>query len=183
MIQAATTNYNTKLFCEIWSEYSGFESDYQNVGIPTKISLNSLRTLYYLLYARFGNTPIANYDENQFKYKVFGIIFSSGPAWEKRVEIQDRLRELTEDEILAGSKAIYNHAQNPASEPTDHSTEELNYINDQNVTKFKKAKLDAYGQLWELLSTDVTSSFINQFAVCFKKFAQPERPVLYESED
>ena len=57
--------YDTKLMTEVWSQASEFLNDYQNIGIPTTISNQNATTLYYLLYARYGNTPIANYDENQ----------------------------------------------------------------------------------------------------------------------
>lgn len=84
--------YDTKLMTEIWDEASDFLYDYQNVGIPTTISTQNATTLYYLLYARYGNTPIANYDENQWKYKVFSVIFQYGPTWEKRLSMQETLR-------------------------------------------------------------------------------------------
>ena len=72
--------YDTKLMTEVWSQASEFLTDYQNAGIPTTISNQNATTLYYLLYARYGNTPIANYDENQWKYKMFSIIFQYGPT-------------------------------------------------------------------------------------------------------
>ena len=72
--------YDTKLMTEVWSSASDFLTDYQAAGIPTTISTANATTLYYLLYARYGNTPIANYDENQWKYKMFSIIFQYGPT-------------------------------------------------------------------------------------------------------
>lgn len=98
--------YDTKLFTEIWDTAAEFVADYQTVGIPTTISTASAQTLYYLLYARYGNTPIANLDEEQFKYKIFSVIFQYGPTWEKRLSIQGILRnmslsDLTDDGSLA----------------------------------------------------------------------------------
>lgn len=72
--------YDTKLMTEIWEEAEDFVYDYKHVGIPTTISDANATTLFYLLYARYGNNPIANYDENQFKYKMFSIIFQYGPT-------------------------------------------------------------------------------------------------------
>ena len=92
--------YNTKLFCEIYESVSDFTYDYQHIGIPTSISVASAQTLYYLLYARYANNPIANLDEEQFKYKLFAVVFQYGPTWEKRLDIQSKLRALSEDEIL-----------------------------------------------------------------------------------
>lgn len=139
--------YDTKLFNEIWESVNDFCYDYQHVGIPTTISVQSAMTLYYLLYAKYANNPLANYDENQFKYKVFSIIYSYGPTWEKKLAIQTRLRSLSEDDLLKGSKAIYNTALNPSDAPGTGTLEELDYINSQNTTNYKRSVMEAYGQL------------------------------------
>ena len=176
--------YDTKLFTEIWEEVNDFIYDYQHVGIPTSIAVGtSAVTLYYLLYAKYGNSPIANYDEEQFKYKIFSTIFMYGPSWEKRLDIQKKLRELTDDEIATGTKAIYNNALNPSTAPSTGSLDELTYINSQNTTNYKKSKMDAYAQLWDLLETDVTAEFLNKFKGCFKQFVKPERTWIYVTED
>lgn len=171
--------YDTKLFNQIWEEVNDFVYDYNNIGIPRTISAASASTLYYLLYAKYGNSPIANLDEEQFKYKVFSTIFMYGPTWEKRLDIQQKLRSLTDAEIATGTKAIYNNAMNPGTAPSTGSLDELTYINSQNTTNYKKSKMDAYAQLWDLLETDVTAEFINRFRVCFKQFVKPERTWIY----
>lgn len=175
--------YSTELFTDIWEAVEDFMEDYQNVGIPTSISTASAQTLYYLLYAKYGNNPIANRDINQFKYKVFATIYEYGPTWEKRLAIQKKLRELSDDDLVKGSKAIYNSALNPSTAPSTATLEELEYINSQNTTNYKKSKMEAYAQLWDLLDTDVTTEFINRFRVCFKQFVAPERPLVYVTED
>ena len=178
--------YDTKLFTEIWEDKDEFLADYNSAGIPTTISTSNATTLYYLLYAKYGNNPIANRDITQFKYKVLSIIFEYGPTWEKRMSIQQSLRNLTEDDIIKGARAIYNSALNPGTAPSTASLEELTYINQQNTTNYKKSKMEAYAQLWELLTTDVTSAFVSKFKVCFKQFVRPEKPVIYvtvEEED
>lgn len=174
--------YDTKLFNEIWEDVTSFTSDYNSIGIPTTISAQSITTLYYLLYARYGNNPIANYDEEQFKYKIFSVIWQYGPTWEKRIEIQQKLRGLTEDDIIKGSKAIYNTALNPSTAPSTATLDELSYINSQNTTNYKKSKMDAYSQLWELLSTDVTAEFLSKFKGCFKQFVKPEKTWIYVTD-
>ena len=122
--------YDTKLMTEVWSDASGFLADYQNVGIPTTISNQNATTLYYLLYARYGNTPIANYDENQWKYKMFSVIFQYGPTWEKRLDIQTTLRGLQiADLIDNGSyRALSSQSGSETSSKTgsDNNTRTLN---------------------------------------------------------
>lgn len=174
--------FDTKLFSEIWEDKDAFLSDYGDVGIPTTISSTNATTLYYLLYSRYGNSPIANFDEEQFKYKVFATIFQYGPTWEKRLAIQQSLRGLSDADLLQGAKAIYNHAFNPGQAPTTSSLTELDFINDQNTTNYKKSKMEAYAQLWDLLAVDVTGEFLNKFQKCFKQFVQPERTFIYVTE-
>ena len=55
--------YSTKKFTDIYETLNDFIYDYNNIGIPKIISVENCTTLYYLLYAKFGNSPIANYDE------------------------------------------------------------------------------------------------------------------------
>lgn len=175
--------YDTKLFCDFYETVNDFCYDYQNIGIPTTISVNNAMTLWYLLYAKFGNSPIANLDEHQFKYKLFSTIFMYGPAWEKRLDIQDKIRKLSADDLLQGAKAIHNHALNPETDPSTLAPDELPYINEQNTTQYKKSKMDAYGQLWSLISTDVTAEFLAKFNDCFKKFVKPANPLIYVTDE
>ena len=122
--------YDTKLMTEVWSQASEFLTDYQNAGIPTTISNQNATTLYYLLYARYGNTPIANYDENQWKYKMFSIIFQYGPTWEKRLSIQDTLRGLQISDLVDNGSfhELFSHSASETSSKTgsDNNTRTLN---------------------------------------------------------
>lgn len=175
--------YNTQLFTDIYGEVNDFVYDYNNCGIPGLIKAESVATLYYLLYARFGNSPIANMDVNQFKYKVFGLIWQYGPSWEKRLDIQTKLRAISDADLLKGAKAIYNHALNPEVSPSTGALTELDYINEQNTTNYQKSKMDAYTQLWNLLATDVTEEFINRFNPLFNRFVKPVKHPLYVTEE
>ena len=176
--------YSTKLFTEIWDDVTKFTNDYKGSHLydyvaatqSTPAQLNNSLTdaniskLYYLLYARYGNNPIANLDENQFKYKVYSIIFEYGPTWQKQLDIQNKLRNLSDEDIEKGQFAIYNQAYHDATAPSTNTTEELEFINNQNTSRMKKGKLNAYSDLLLLLKTDVTKSFIDRFANLFKKF-------------
>lgn len=182
--------YDTKLFCEIFEDAETFSTAYKDSGLydattghlNNSLSDTNINILYYLLYAKYANNPIANYDENQFKYKLWAIIFQYGPAWAKKLDIQNKVRELTDDEIRLGSKAIYNHAFNPSTDPSTASLEELTAINEQNTTNFKKSKLDGYMGLWQLVVSDVTNEFLKKFEKLFKQFVTPERTWIYVQE-
>lgn len=178
--------YSTVLFTDVWESADDFKADFTAspfVGAISASAPDNVTLLYYLLYARYANNPLANYDTDQFKYKVYSIIFQYGPTWQKKLDIQAKLRALTDDELLAGSKAIYNSAVNPSTEPSTGTLEELEYINAQNTTNYKRGKLEGYGTLWELLNTDVTGAFLNKFKVCFKQFVRPEVRFIYETDE
>lgn len=182
--------YSTETFTDIWDNVEDFKSDLadspfdgcikdgSNSGDPDNVSL-----VFYLLYARYGNNPIANLDITQWKFKIFSTMFQYGPSWEKRLDIQNTLRGLSEADLLAGNKAIYNNALNPSTTPSTSSLTELTYINSQNTTNYKKSKMEAYAQLWDLISTDVTEDFLLKFRKCFKLFVSDERPILFVQDN
>ena len=180
-------SYRTRTFAEIFPTFEEFQDAWaatqfceailpsvqtDDPGIDTKLT-------YVMLYARYGNSHIAFSDENQFKYNIFNAMFMYGPTWSKRLQIQKRLRALKSEEIEAGATTIYNHAQNPNTVPSTQTTAELNYINDQNVQKHKRNKLDAYANLMALLDTDVSEEFINKFRKFFIQIIAPDAPLLY----
>ena len=175
-------SYRQKRFTDVYESVEDFLADYKDCGIPTTINDNSAQTLFYLLYGSYGNDVVASSDINRFKYKLFSIIFQYAPNWEKQLEIQNKLRGLTEDDIRLGSRQIYNTAQNPSTEPSTDTTDELQYINNQNVTKNQRGVLEGYATLLSLLRTDVTQEFLNRFRKLFLTIVQPEEPLLYITE-
>ena len=185
--------YSTNIFTDIYDDVDEFVYDFKHVGIPYQytvgtttyqtISDTNIQALYYLLYARYGNSPLANRDITQFKYKLFSIIYQYGPSWQKELEVQRKLLNLSEDDIRLGSKAIYNQALNPQTEPSTAALQELTFINQQNTTNYKKSPLEGYAILLDLLKKDVTEDFIKRFSKCFKTFVSNERPIIYVTEE
>lgn len=169
-------------FTDIWSTSTKFAADLKNSPLAILPDSTAIK-LYYLLYARFGNSHIASFDVEQFKYKIYSTIFMYGPTWAKRLEIQQKLRELTEADLMTGGKAIYNHAYNPGTEPSTATLEELTAINDQNTTNYKKSKMEGYSLLLALLETDITKEFLDKFRPFFITVVEPEETLLYEMED
>lgn len=172
-------NFRTRKFCDIWPSANQFMNDFKDSKITVDLSDENINNIYYLLYSRYGNSTLANFDENQFKYGVWSIIFEYGPTWQKRLELQKAIRNLTEKELLEGNKTIQNHAFNPSSEPTTATLEEINYINDQQTTNFKRSKLSAYQMQWSMLETNVTKQFLDKFRDLFLRIVQPYSPLYY----
>ena len=176
--------YFTPTFSEMFPSYEDFYAEWlespfahQEINqIPDKY----LALGYYLLLARYGNSSIASRDDVQFKLKTFSIFFTHGPAWVRRLEIQDKIHNLTEEEIISGSKVINNQALNPGTEP---STEELAAINAQNTSKRKKSLLEGYSSLLGLIKTDVCADFVNEFKRLFITVVQPNTPLWYITKE
>lgn len=176
-------SYWTKKFTDIYGDFNSFNTDYEyfsNIGLNANFTgSNTVQTLYYLLVARYGNSCIANMDENQFKLKLFSTIFQYGPTWEKRLSIQDDLRKLTLDDLQLGTTQIHNHSYNPGTAPTTQTLDELKTIDDQNVVKYKKSKMDSYANLMALLEKDVTEEFMGRFKKLFLYIVAGQKPLWY----
>ena len=180
-------DYATKTFSEVYDSYEKFKEDY-DYFMPlicgyTPLTEANARATFYLLFARYGNNPIVNYDVTQFKMKLMTVICTYGPVWEKKKAIQKSLRDLTETDLLQGAKQIYNHAFNPSTEPSTQQLEELTHINDQNVTNNKKSKMEAYSILWANLHVDSTDEYLNKFKNCFSRFVGDQCPILFDVEE
>jgi hypothetical protein len=178
-------NFINFTFSDVFSNADEFKAEYETSMLASSISKikpESVDILYYLLYARYGNSVVASFDENQFKYKVFSIIFQYGPSWERRLEAQKVIRELSEEDIIKGTKRINNKSYNPSTAPTTDTLEELTTINEQYTDGWKKSKLEGYASLLALLDTDVTEEFISKFKKLFITIVEPNLPLWYETE-
>ena len=180
--------YDTQTFQEVYNDYESFKKDYDQLitkvsgGVQT-LKVDNVKATFYLLYARYGNNPIVNFDVTQFKMKLMAVIATYGPVWERKKAIQKDLRDLTDAELLQGAKQIYNHAFNPSTEPSTSQLEELTHINDQNTTNNKKSKMEAYSILWANLHVDATDEYMNKFKNCFSRFVGDQHPMIFVEED
>lgn len=177
--------YETMLFSDIFPSQEDFISllNASNFAPMTNFLEDDNKTLlYYLLYAEYGNTPIANRSVNQFNIKLITTIFKYGPTWQKNLEMQKKLRDLTDEELMTGSKMIYNMAANNNGLPTTDTSDEVPYLYSQNVNKNKRGKLEAYDFLNDLLKADVSSVFIKKFKDLFVSFVVPPCTDIFVSE-
>lgn len=163
-----------------WDNVDDFKSDYK--GSPlynNELTDASIILTYYLLYARYGNSTIASSDYHQFKMKLYAIIWQFGPAWQKKLELQKEVRELTLAQALDGTEHITNHALNPENTPATNAYDPLTYINEQTATKVKRGEADALSLILELLDNDVTEEYIRKFRYLFLTVVGPEMPLWY----
>lgn len=179
-------------FSELWSTQEDFVNSYKEVGFPqtfeggTYVSDDDLKLIWLLLIGRFADSTIKPFNTyGAFQVRFMSRVWQHAPAWKKKLDIQNKLRSLSLEEgsdIYKGSSAIYNSALNPSTTPGTNTNEELNFINQQNVTKYKKSKLEGLAILSDLLKNDVTEQFLRRFDDFFKTIIYTGRTLIYETE-
>lgn len=140
----------------------------------------NMTTLYYLLWARYASNHIRSDYPQQWKMKMMMTVFEYGPTWSKRLEIQDKMRSLSDDEIQKGTIMTYNTAMNPDGAPTTETWESLKGINSQNKNLYQRGLLDSYAYIDQILKTDVTREFVEKFKKFFDIMASPGMKLEYD---
>lgn len=181
-------SYRQRKFSDIWKEADKFLEEYKASGLyaaNNKVSDDGITTIYYLLYSNYGGSTIASSNEQQFKYQIFTTIYQYGPTWEQKIDLQNKIRNLTEEELEMGTLTVYNKALNPGSKPAavagTTSPDVLQYINEQNSSYAKKNKLSKYLEQYSMLDDDVTGEFCTKFKKFFLQIVLPERPLYYDN--
>lgn len=184
----------TQTFADIYPDSDTFLKEYNATSetfknpFPDVFSGDASKVviLWSLLTSRYMNSSISNYDETQFKYRLFSIIWQFAPAWQKKLDIQEKLRNLTDDEIITGSKTISDHAFNPSTEVEGGPNPDsgiIETINEQNKVRLVKSKLEGYSILWDILKNDVTNDFLAKFKTLFTVIVEPTTKLLYEGDE
>ena len=181
--QQLFTQQYTQTLSNIYPTFEDFSEDYQNLGIPQRLKdVAFLETIYVLLMGEYANSSIMALSEEQFRLRLFTLIMSYGPQYERELGLQNTLLNMSDEELQVSSKAIYNSSFNPSEAPTTDTLDELTTINQQNVTKHKRSKLDAYAMLMDLLDADLTKNFIKRFDHLFVRILRTNQPLFYTTE-
>lgn len=185
-------SFDNITFSELWSTKESFVADFKTVGFPQTFSGGNyvtdddLKLIWLLLIGRFADSTIKPYNTfGAFKVRFMSRVWQYAPAWKKELDIQNKLRSMSLEDgspIYDGSKAIYNNAMNPGTQPGTGTDNELNFINSQNVTKHKKSKLEGLAILSDLMKNDVTEAFLRRFDDLFRTIVYTGRDLLYETQ-
>lgn len=107
--------YKDLEFTDVWNNVDDFVKDYKDAdGGLNVLPDEAVKLTFYLLFANYGSSHINTTFLTQWKYKVFSKMFSLGPTWYRRLEVQKMLRELdlNDPELFKTAKSIYNNASN-----------------------------------------------------------------------
>lgn len=173
--------HRTRKFREIFKDAGEFFTEYTNYGLGGFLNDETVTTLYKLLWARRANDAIWSTDEDQFKAKLFSIIFEFGGVFEKKLEIVNRIQRMTDEELERGTVQVFNNAQNPSTTPLTQEFEQLKKINAQTAQIVKRSKLDYLMMQTAAMKNDFIEVFLKRFDKLFNPFPA-EDALLYTIE-
>ena len=181
MFELLAPEYENLCFDEVFHSGEEFKDKIRDTGLITELEITDafLKLLFGMLYARHGTDPIKMSNEAQWVFKVALTTKAYAPTYLKKDDIQKKLRALDLDELREGYKNVFNHAVNPSTKPSTENTDELPYINDQNVNKGKRGKADAYAYLWDILDANLTEEFLRKYDKLFSIVASTTNRVVY----
>lgn len=182
-------NYRTRTFGQIFPDLTTFKNFFTGCPIPNRLLTGTpyanytIDAIYALLVSEFFGAHIAHSSEDWFKLRVMQIIFEYGPTWQREMVLQDKLMNATDADLRAGAYSLHNHALHPSTSPSTGTDEELTYIDDQNVNKWKKDYVRSFTDGSAALDDSATRRFINHFKKLFIKFIVPDGNIYYEEEE
>lgn len=169
---------NQRTFFDIYNNEDDFLNDLKNnysTFYVSDMGDNMIKLTFWLIGARFGDQAIIGYtDVPRWKLRLFSMVYTYGPVWAKKTELQKQIRSLTLDQLKETGKMINNTALNPNNDPT---TEELDYISSQNTSKSTMADVDALNIQYVTLNDGLDRNYIDHFAKLFSKFLLPDEPL------
>ena len=179
--------FSNKRFLDVFPDVETFKKEYSYYQIlfnsPIKVEENQMGFIYYILYSKYGSEYIAMSNTTRFESKLFATLELAAPMLLKELDVQKNLLALSDEEIRAGSKAVYNHAFNPPGTPSTSTLQEIPYINDQNTTQYKKSPMEGYSILLSLLDDNLLDKFLRKFRKLFLRVLAPTRARLYDVEE
>ena len=176
--------YKPKKLSEIFEDYDDFQDNFRTSAFgyifPAVLPAGErdyLPIVWALINARYGASHITSQDENQWVDRLFATIYQYGPTFVKVMDIQEKLRSLTETDIITGNKTIYDRAYNPSTVvegAPNNDFGELDTVNEQTKSKDVKSKLEGYSILTNLLETDLCEDFLTKFRKLFRVVLVPK---------
>lgn len=166
----------TTKFSEIFTSMTDLSTGWKYSMFNLQLSTGQMKTdlenysflLYTLLSSRYGSSYISDISVDSFKNKLFAIYFQYGPRWIKQLDIQNKVYNLTDAELMSGAITKSTHGYNPSTVPgTANDDTSIETVNDQSLVKYTKSKLEAYANQLNLLDDGITEEFMNRFAKLF----------------
>lgn len=162
--------YPTQTLADIFPKFADVRSFYNETGLPDRFldyEDFTFQTAYFMIMAEFASAHIKSSSIDLFKLRFCKLIFEHVPVWQREMYFQNKLLQMSDDELLAGSKAIHNHASHPGSVPSTASLEALSYIDAQTATNYVKNAPEAINEHIYAINYNPTDRLLDAFRGLF----------------
>ena len=173
--------YNSKTFNEVYESYDSFKASLEKYGFDfSNFPETYLKLLFVMLTARYGDREVLGYS-NMYRWemKLQYVIYTYGSEWYTKLQIQDELLKLSDDDLKRSNVTIQNVADNPATSPDSSTIEELTYINKQITNATKRDKLSILLLKYRSIGSYANEEFLKKFENLFSRFLTGDKPIYY----
>lgn len=152
----------TLKFNEIYNDYTDFSNDSKIYLAENYISNDDLELLYVLFYNQFAEQSIKFLDPILWKRRFWTKLAFKAKTLLKKRDLMDKLRELTEDEMLDKGVSVVNQAMNPNTKPGE-PFQVLDFVTTQTSAKNLNPKIVALLQQYQSMDDGFWNQFFKEF--------------------
>lgn len=152
----------TLKFNEIYNDYTDFSNDSKIYLAENYISADDLELLYVLFYNQFAEQSIKFLDPILWKRRFWTKLAFKAKTLLKKRDLMDKLRELTEDEMLDKGVSVVNQAMNPNTKPGE-PFQVLDFVTTQTSAKNLNPKIVALLQQYQSMDDGFWNQFFKEF--------------------
>lgn len=152
----------TLKFNEIYNDYTDFSNDSKIYLAENYISEDDLELLYVLFYNQFAEQSIKFLDPILWKRRFWTKLAFKAKTLLKKRDLMDKLRELTEDEMLDKGVSVVNQAMNPNTKPGE-PFQVLDFVTTQTSAKNLNPKIVALLQQYQSMDDGFWNQFFKEF--------------------
>ena len=152
---------------QVWKTPNELKQALKNSYAKDCLSDENAEVLSNLLFAKYANSRISNSSVEQFKLKMWSVVFRYGPSWEAKLKIQDQVRSINDEDLEKGDTIISSSYDPNGQFGCSENEIYGDNLRSQSASVSKLSKLKALSQKWTMIESDVTTAFINAFKECF----------------
>lgn len=149
---------NVDKFVEMWN-VSPFKID--------TISQEEIRNMYYQLVSEYMVSHFAFIEPLQIDLQVAKTIYNYYPNLKKKLDLQDQILKMTEEDLADGNTAINSSMSNPDTDEISPSDATLPYTASKSIQTRKYSKPDRYTRQYNLIVDGLYDLYIKRFKSLF----------------
>lgn len=166
---------NTSTPEDIWQTQEMFYNDFMSSPFASDIDNNyytqqDLFDVFWHLMSVYDESHYNYKTEDKCKLKTFHVVHEYLPIYLKRISLQKRIRDMTDEDLFDSGKQVMKSANTPDTEIDMNTLTTAHYADNIQVQNRQTGKLIALQQQYASIIDNVWDEFIQKFAFMFKKF-------------